>query len=122
MKGQPPGEANANAKLTEAIVRDVFTADGTDLGIATDRGLGRSIVYRIRAGLSWTHITKHLIRGKTVREELTREERQTKWTGKHNELSLGELHQRLAIASCLKLKHRGGSILEDPAIDELLPV
>jgi DNA invertase Pin-like site-specific DNA recombinase len=50
------GEHHHKAKLTEAQVREIRAALGTQVEIAKRFGVGRSTIGDIRSGKLWTHI------------------------------------------------------------------
>jgi hypothetical protein len=50
------GERNGSAKLTEATVRAIRAADGTQYAIATRFGINRENVRDIRKGKTWRHL------------------------------------------------------------------
>lgn len=54
--GNQQGENQANAKLTDADVREIRQLPGTSREVAERFGVEASTVRRVRRGISWTHI------------------------------------------------------------------
>jgi hypothetical protein len=54
--GAPPGERNWQAKLTEADVRAIRAAEGTQRAIAKRFGVSRETVRQVLRGKIWSHV------------------------------------------------------------------
>jgi len=54
--GAPTGERNGSAKLTEAMVRDIREASGTQQAIAERYGVSQFTVSEIKRGKTWRHV------------------------------------------------------------------
>jgi hypothetical protein len=54
----PIGERNRQAKLTEARVRELYEAQGTQLELSEKFGVCQSRISMIKNGRSWKHLTK----------------------------------------------------------------
>lgn len=50
------GEQNGHAKLTEADVRLIRSADGSLRQIARTFGVSVTTIYNVKSGVSWTHV------------------------------------------------------------------
>ncbi len=108
---------------SEATVIGVYEANGTVREIAELFRTTKQFVWCVRNGKIRRRLTENLILGVTVDGALTAEE----WSeqgreSREKQLTHAQIDQRLAIASCLKKKHRGGCILADENIDVLLPL
>lgn len=53
-----PGSRNGNAKITEAIAREIFAADGTQRDIAKRFSVSPATVSMIKNGHYWGHATR----------------------------------------------------------------
>lgn len=57
---RPKGSTHGMAKITEADARAIYLDQRPAAAIAADFGIWAQMVYRIRAGLNWTHATADL--------------------------------------------------------------
>jgi hypothetical protein len=58
------GEGLGNAKLTEDLVRWIYSAPGSKRVIARKAGVNGKTVFSIKNGLTWQHVTGHQINGR----------------------------------------------------------
>jgi hypothetical protein len=52
----PRGEQQVGHKLTDEIVREIRSANGTLRSLAAHYGVAHSIIHRIRKGEDWPHV------------------------------------------------------------------
>jgi hypothetical protein len=53
----PAGERNGHARLTEAAVQDIRTSPLTAEALALKYGVSKSLVFKVRARIRWSHLS-----------------------------------------------------------------